>query len=363
MLLFETKLPRDSYAPALSNLPAKTAPSSLLFLDIETTGFSPASSQIYLIGALSFCDAGDAVLHQWFADSLSEEQTLLRSFFAFAAPFETLVHFNGARFDLPFLRQCSAQYHLPFPLAAKQSLDFYAAVSPFRALFAGQRLTQRALEARMQLVREDPFTGAELIAQYVRWQSTQDETLLQNLLTHNAADVTALPALLPLLQIPSFFHGTFQALALKRSEHAAHLSARSTATLPFPLTLERETVSLHAEGQRLSLTLPLLTDTLFQYWKDYQNYYILKEDGSLLHKSLASFVDASAREKATRESARLPRRDDFLALPKRMKPRLHCFQRSARSTPRYLPFSTLAADPALCADYLDALLSALSLRA
>lgn len=205
MVSFETKVSRDNYAQILSTLPAGTAPSSLLFFDIETTGLSPASAQIYLIGALSFSDAGDAVLHQWFADSLSEEHTLLRSFFAFAAPFATLVHFNGARFDLPFLTQCSAQYHLPCPLTEKQSLDFYAAVSPYRALFAGERLTQRALEARLGLTREDPFTGAELIETYSLWQRTHDEALLQALLAHNAADVVALPSLLSLLAIPAFF--------------------------------------------------------------------------------------------------------------------------------------------------------------
>ena len=64
MLSFETKVSRDNYAEVLSTLPSGTALSSLLFFDIETTGLSPASSQIYLIGALSFSDAGDAVLHQ-----------------------------------------------------------------------------------------------------------------------------------------------------------------------------------------------------------------------------------------------------------------------------------------------------------
>ena len=362
MYSFETKVSRDNYAQVISTLPAGTAPSSLLFFDIETTGLSPASAQIYLIGALSFSGAGDAVLHQWFADSLSEEQALLRSFFAFAAPFATLVHFNGARFDLPFLTQCSAQYHLPCPLTEKQSLDFYAAVSPYRALFAGERLTQRALEARLDLTREDPFTGAELIETYSLWQRTHDEALLQALRTHNAADVIALPSLLPLLTIPAFFHGTFQDLILTREETVARLSARSETALPFPLSLEKETFSLQAEGNTLAVTLPLLTDTLFHYWKDYRNYYILKEDGSLLHKSLASFVDAAAKEKATRDTARQPKYDAFLALPARMKPKQPCFQRTARSTPLYLPFSDFAATPALCSEYLNTLLSFLSLR-
>ena len=38
MYSFETKVSRDNYAQVLSTLPAETAPSSLLFFDIETTG-------------------------------------------------------------------------------------------------------------------------------------------------------------------------------------------------------------------------------------------------------------------------------------------------------------------------------------
>ena len=109
MLCFETKLSREPYLSALEAVPDGAELSSLLFFDIETTGLSPSSAQIYLIGALCFPKKGPAVLRQWFAASLFEEQELLRSFFAFAAPFRTLVHFNGQRFDLPFLSACSAQ--------------------------------------------------------------------------------------------------------------------------------------------------------------------------------------------------------------------------------------------------------------
>ena len=151
-------------------------------------------------------------------------------------------------------------------------------------------------------------------------------------------------------------------MTLTREKTVARLSARSETALPFPLSLEKETVSLNAAGNALSATLPLLTDTLFHYGKDYRNYYFLKEDGCLLHKSLAAFVDAAAKEKATRDTARQPKYDAVLALPGRMKPKQPCFQRTARSTPLYLPFSDFAATPTLCGEYLNTLLSSLSLR-
>ena len=96
-----------------------------LFLDIETTGLSPANAQIYMIGALSYAEKSGWMLRQWFADSLSAEEECLRSFFDFAKDFRILIHYNGDSFDLPFLSRCASQYGMSCPLDEIQSLDLY----------------------------------------------------------------------------------------------------------------------------------------------------------------------------------------------------------------------------------------------
>ena len=55
-------------------------PDDFLFLDIETTGLTPETAQIYLIGALSHTEDTGWTLRQWFADSLSSEEEILRAF-------------------------------------------------------------------------------------------------------------------------------------------------------------------------------------------------------------------------------------------------------------------------------------------
>lgn len=52
----------------------------LLFFDIETTGFSGASSQLYLIGCVYFDGFGWRLI-QWFADTRGCEAQLLDAFF------------------------------------------------------------------------------------------------------------------------------------------------------------------------------------------------------------------------------------------------------------------------------------------
>ena len=73
----------------------------LLFFDIETTGFSGNTSQLYLIGCVFFRD-GSWHMIQYFADSPQSEREILCEFFEFLEQFEILVHFNGETFDMPY---------------------------------------------------------------------------------------------------------------------------------------------------------------------------------------------------------------------------------------------------------------------
>ena len=61
-------------------------PSQILFIDIETTGFTAKSSFLYLIGCAYF--EGDT-LHtiQWMAETYEQEKELLDTFFSFASRF------------------------------------------------------------------------------------------------------------------------------------------------------------------------------------------------------------------------------------------------------------------------------------
>ena len=69
-------------------------PDDFLFLDIETTGLTPETAQIYLIGALSHTEDTGWTLRQWFADSLSSEEEILRAFFSFASANARAIFFS-----------------------------------------------------------------------------------------------------------------------------------------------------------------------------------------------------------------------------------------------------------------------------
>ncbi|MBR6004400.1 MAG: ribonuclease H-like domain-containing protein, partial [Lachnospiraceae bacterium] len=64
----------------------------ILFIDIETTGFTARTANLYLIGCLYYDNAWKT--KQFFAQTYSEEQDILNEFFSFAKSFKTLIHYN-----------------------------------------------------------------------------------------------------------------------------------------------------------------------------------------------------------------------------------------------------------------------------
>ena len=95
---------RINFSPREELLTAIAPLSDFLFLDIETTGLSAEQNAIYLIGCV-YCQSDGWNLIQWMDTSGKEEKEILSSFLLFASGYRYLVHYNGERFDLPFLKK------------------------------------------------------------------------------------------------------------------------------------------------------------------------------------------------------------------------------------------------------------------
>lgn len=314
-------------------------PDRFLFLDIETTGLSPASAQIYLIGALTHTEPMGWVLRQWFADSLSAEEEMLRSFFEFAAPYRTLVHYNGDSFDIPFLIRCAGQYGIERPFGGASSLDLYRAVRPFRKVLGSGRLNQKSMERLLGIERMDRMNGGELIEVYNTWLRTRETALKQQFLLHNEEDVTNLLTLLSLLSYRDFFLGDFT-LKSASAENAA-LTARfeSRTRIPAASGGTFGGVRLDAEENTLQLIVPLFTGTLFHFFENYRDYYYLPLENRAIHKSLAEFVDKSAKERATARNACVPKEGTFLPLAGSAPEGVPVFQAEFRGAVKYAELS------------------------
>lgn len=339
----------------------------LLFFDIETTGLSPKNASIYLIGAAGK-ENGSWVMHQWFAENAAAEEAVLDAFTQYAASFGTLVHFNGATFDVPFLQARCRKYGLHCMLANMAQLDIYRQVSPWKNLLHLANCKQRTLEEFLGIFRKDPFNGGQLIQLYHAYRESRDERLLKVLLLHNADDIRGMLSILPMLTYPALFEDCVKWKDQVPEPNAQNRSLPGTdghdEVLPDPKLADASvvqsfspsfTISEHAivsgtdyagnpqkelfvrlklshslpaafscngQGCFFSvqqseglLKIPVFTGELKYFYPDYKNYSYLPEEDNAIHKSVAIYVDKAHRVPATPETCYTRKSGDFLPLP------------------------------------------------
>lgn len=269
----------------------------LLFFDIETTGLTARSSCVYLIGAVSR-KSGRWEIVQWFSESPREERAILQEFLRYAGDFSQIIHFNGDRFDLPYLAEKCRAHHLENTLDALVSRDLYRMIRPLKPLLGLSSLKQKSLEEYLGLYREDRFDGGELISVYLDYVMLGGEDRLSALLLHNYEDLLGMLSILPLLSCCALTDGNYQAADAISQEDAVTIRAWLPAALPKAVSYETPLYRLRGEKSALHVTVPVLRGTLKHFFSDYKNYFYLPAEDMAIHKSVAVYVDKNYRHPA-----------------------------------------------------------------
>lgn len=289
--------------------------SRLLFFDIETTGFAARNTTLYLIGALWY-EKDSIRIMQWFNDDGYSEKEMLSAFDAFCRDFTHLVHFNGLGFDLPYLKQKADLLGIPF--SADKSLiqiDIFKEIRSYKKIFFLDSMKQVSIEEYLGIHREDTYTGKELIHIYQRYVARPDYEKQQVLLLHNHDDLLGMPQISHILNYKAFFEQidvtSLEAMADDKQLKFSFTYA-ACARLPKRLTLSANGMYLNALEQKAVLSLPIVQDTLMHYFEDYKNYYYLPQEDMAIHKSVAAYVAAENKEKATKSTCYIKKTDAFI---------------------------------------------------
>ena len=320
----------------------------ILFIDIETTGLSPKNSDIYLIGAAYKAGENWNII-QFMAESQLEEERILSAFSDFVRGFKKLVHYNGDRFDIPFLQAKYEGYKLSDPFADMVSFDIYKAVKPYKIQLGLPDCKQKTIELYLGINREDKYDGGKLIAVYQEYVATGSQDNLKLLLLHNFEDVKGMLRLLPMLYYDAFFRqfqnmprisvrtdedidegnycseseGTLPARAVKVSANRyrdyngvekseVFMKLRLPFELPSSLAGNLDGCYFKSEGDEATLRVPLFETELKYFYSNYKDYYYLPREDMAIHKSLAEFVDKNFREKARPENCYTKKEGQYL---------------------------------------------------
>ena len=295
---FAISYPLDKLAPL----------EQILFLDIETTGFTSRTSYLYMIGC-AYYQAGKWRTIQWMADDYSQEGDILTAFFDFARDYRYLVHFNGNNFDLPFITQKCAQLKLPFSFDGFQGIDIYRRISPYKFFLKLPNCKQKTLEQYLGIARTDVFSGGELIGLYHDYVKNPSEFTEKALFLHNADDLKGMLEVLPILAYYDLFNENCVKARKVQANYYKDVSGAQRKelliTLQIPTSLPRLVTASAAncyfrgEGESATLKVPIYEEELKYFYSNYKDYYYLPTEDVALHKSVAGFVDKEHRLQAS----------------------------------------------------------------
>ena len=174
----------DDYAERHARLRA-TRGEAPLFLDIETCGL--AAAPLFLIGVATVTEEA-IVLRQFLARDYTEEAAVLQAFRELGAEHAVWVSFNGAAFDLPFIRDRAGFHHVTIPEPRAHTDILPPARRRWRGQFPDCRLATLELHVCNRR-RYGDIPGAEIPGVYHDFVRDENWASLAPVLQHNALDI------------------------------------------------------------------------------------------------------------------------------------------------------------------------------
>lgn len=355
--------PKDFFFPSF--LPDKE---EILFFDIETTGLSPKSAQIYSIGLLLF-KAMEMEIVQLFANSLSEEIEVLQGFQEYCKSKTRLISFNGKAFDTPFLEKSYNQYGLKSPLTDLPQLDLFKMIQSRRKFYQLPSYKLKECERFLGIQREDVYTGGELIYVYLEYLEHPTEEAKALLLQHNFEDLLYLPSLFSFFVYEELFQGkgrycreksalfleenklrlcfrfNKQDLPSKTEEYDCMMERKESPCgsvsekIPFfPKAISHRFEGFHLEvsGREAVLEIPLFSGEAKYFFKNFKDYDYIPAKDMALHRSLSELYPKEEKQRAKAATAYQKKTGLFLPVFSDNFPNL--FQKEYKEKQNYIPF-------------------------
>ena len=167
-----------------------------LFIDTETTGLSGGAGTVAFLIGVGKTDGDRFVVKQYLMPDYSCEAEMLLALRRDFDSCDTVVHFNGKRFDMPLLRD---------RLVIKRIDDYTDGVNQLDLLYPSRAVWKLRLgtcklgyiETKiLGLPERDDIPGGEIPQKYFDSIKSQDTELLNDVIEHNRQDIYTLALLL-----------------------------------------------------------------------------------------------------------------------------------------------------------------------
>ncbi|MCR5098741.1 MAG: ribonuclease H-like domain-containing protein [Lachnospiraceae bacterium] len=282
------------------NLEELLSEDALLF-DIECTGLSRDRCSVYLIGC-GYRKKGEVTVELLFAPTPEDEADTLMAFLDMLGEYNSVITFNGESFDIPFIRDRAKKHGLDTGVMNNvSSLDLFKVAKKFSKYFNTPNCRQKTIEQYYGLFREDKYNGGQLIEIYMEYCKHPTKDALDTLLLHNHEDITGMLTVLNVLELKM----------LCRSDHfdvSCDISQPHEIMIRIPMALHQdirisgEYYDIAIKNEGITVMLHPFMGELKHFYKNYRDYCYIPDEDLLIPRSLASTIDKSRLEKATKDN-------------------------------------------------------------
>lgn len=306
----------------------------IVFFDIETTGLSAINSVLYLIGVVYF-EKDSWKFEQWFADECDDEVSLIKAFFELLDVRKYLIHYNGNGFDIPYIKKKIEQYSLNYNFDNIESIDLYTIARKYKGLLKLQNCKLVTVEKYLGIIREDKYSGKELIDTYKEFikvfsleklkENFERSNILKNdLLLHNEEDIIDLLEVSKIKYLDELLSANviFDNYRLENDTLIINYYTDYYIPLKKKTIVEEEKCRIIIDDNdnnacldelnKIRVIVPIFDRNLKYFYPDYKNYYYLINEDMAIHKSVAKFVDKEYREQAKPTNCYIKKDDRFV---------------------------------------------------
>ena len=176
--------------------------------DIETTGLSAQRGNKIIMTACLIPNSKGVTITQFLAENPYEEDRVIMATMDFLKDesVDYLITYNGASFDIPFMKQRLATKNLPYVLNMYE-FDLYNFIRSNTGLKSQiGSLSQKNVEQHFGISsnRKDVISGRESVKLFAEYAINQDSVIEKIILTHNREDVLQLCHLFNIIGRNSF---------------------------------------------------------------------------------------------------------------------------------------------------------------
>lgn len=169
-----------------------------VFFDIETTGLSKFTSEIFIAGFLY--KSGDTyILKQLFSTSSDSEKHLITEMSKILKSKKYIITYNGNSFDIPFyVHRCKINKTDP-GLGRKTMFDLYQLVSRYKENLNYVNYKLKTIEENLGILRKDELSGKDLVKLNTSYRMNPKAEYLEIMMRHNFEDIYNLPFIMELI--------------------------------------------------------------------------------------------------------------------------------------------------------------------